>query len=163
MQAAGVALPRPRTSRPIRFTPSHTELVAPPPPASSTARAERPSIIGKVAAWLLVAFGWTVFAAWWMIVLQRESILSLGVAIGLLGATVGLVGVAMGLWTRHNMRIASRGKRGNSSLYIPMRWEQDTLGRRLELAPEVVHMAAEVRLELRGDAKAYVVPGGNSV
>jgi hypothetical protein len=159
VQSAAGALPRTRTARPIQFTPSPTELVAPPQLATRTSRADTPSIIGKLGAWALVTFGWALFASWWIIVLQRESVRSFGVALGLLAATLGAVAVAMGLWTRHNMRLARRGKRGTSSAYIPMEWERDTLGRRLELpAPDVVRTAAEVCLELRDGAKAYVVP-----
>ena len=65
----------------------------------------------------------------------------------------------MVLWTQHNIRIAKKGKRGQSSLFIPMRWERDTLGRPLDLPePEVAHAAAEVRVVLQGNVKAYVVP-----
>ena len=155
--AAG-ALPRPRSARHIQFTPSHTELVAPPTRATPISKADKPSIIGRLGVWVLVTFGWALFATWWIIVLQRESARSLGVALGFLGATLVAIAVAMEFWTRHNIRVARRGKRGKSSLYIPMHWDQDTLGRQLELpASDVMRVAAEVRVELRGGAKAYVV------
>lgn len=164
MQSAAGALPRVRTARPIQFTPSHTELVAPPPIATRTARADSPSIVGQLAAWALVTFGWILFATWWMIVLERESVRSFGVALGLLGVTVGTVAVAMGFWTRHNIRLALRGRRGTSSPYIPMHWEQDTLGRRLEPpSRDVVRTAAEVRVEVRGGVKTYVLPDGKAL
>ena len=108
--------------------------------------------------WAFVTFGWVVFVAWWAIVLQRESLRSFGVALGLLGVMVVTSAVAMAVWTRHNIRLAQRGKRGKSSRYIPMHWERDTLGRQLELpATGVVRVAAEVRVEIRDGAKAYVV------
>ena len=64
----------------------------------------------------------------------------------------------MTLWTRHNIRIARKGKRGNSSLYIPMVFERDTLGRPLDL-PErnLARTASEVRVVLRGGVKAYII------
>ena len=53
----------------------------------------------------------------------------------------------MTFWTRHNIRIARKGKRGKSSLYIPMVFERDTLGRPLELPEqEIARSAAEVRV-----------------
>ena len=164
LQSAAGALPRTRTARPIQFTPSHTEVVAPPAIATRTSRADSPSLIGQLGAWVLVMFGWGLFAVWWMIVLQRESVGSFGVALGLLAVTVGTVAVAMGFWTRHNIRLAIRGKRGTSSPYIPMHWEEDALGRRLEPpSPDVVRTAAEVRLEVRSGVKTYVLPDGKAL
>lgn len=158
-QSAAGALSHARPARHIQFTPSHTALVVPPTLATSLSATARPSVIGTIAVWTFVALGWTVFAAWWVIVLQRESARSFGVALGLLAATLVTSAVAMALWTRHNIRVARRGKRGKSSLYIPMQWERDTLGRPLELpVAEDVCMAAEVRVVLRDGAKAYVVP-----
>jgi len=142
---------------PIRFTPSRVAPISPPVPLEH-ATAGVPSIIGQVGVWVLVALGWAVFIAWWAVVLQRESARSFGVALGLLAATLLASATAMSLWTRHNIRVARRGKRGMSSLYIPMRWERDTLGRPLDLpAPEIVRTAAEVRVVLRGSTKAYLI------
>jgi hypothetical protein len=158
-QSAAGALSRVRPARPIQFTPSHSELVAPPTLATPVSAADKPSIIGQLGVWALVTLGWAVFVAWWVIVLQRESARSFGIALGLLAATLATSAAAMSLWTRHNIRIAQRGKRGTSSLYIPMHWERDTLGRQLELpAREIAQTAAEVRIELRAGTKAYVVP-----
>jgi len=107
--------------------------------------------------WLLVAAGWAVFVVWWVIVLQRESVRSFGIALGLLGATLGTSTVGMMLWTRYNIRIARKGKRGRSSLYIPMLFEHDTLGRPLELpAQDLARTAPEVRVVLRGGVKSYI-------
>lgn len=64
----------------------------------------------------------------------------------------------MTLWTRHNIRIAKKGKRGRSSLFIPMQWERDTLGRPLDLPMgDAARIAPEVRVVLNGNTKAYVV------
>ena len=153
---------QPRTAtrtrpRPIRFTPSRTDPVA-PPPLEQHAAAEAPSLASRAFVWLLITAGWGVFVAWWVIVLQRESMRSLGVALGLVAATLATSALAMTLWTRHNIRIARKGKRGRSSLYIPMVFEHDTLGRPIELPEqEVARSAAEVRVVLRGGVKAYVV------
>ena len=107
----------------------------------------------------MVAAGWAVFIAWWVIVLQRESWQSFGFALGLLGTTVVGAAVATALWTNHNLRIARRGKRGKSSLFIPMVFEHDTLGRPLALPDAgVARSASEVRVVLRDGVKAYVVP-----
>ena len=143
--------------RPIRFTPSRTEPIGPPPLEHAAPNAPS-SLAARVLVWLLVGAGWAVFAAWWVIVLQRESIRSFGTALGLLGATIAASAVAMTLWTRHNIRLAHRGKRGKSSLYLPMVFERDTLGRPLAFPDEgAVRTAAEVRIVLQGGAKAYVV------
>ena len=149
---------RNRPIRPIRFTPSRAEPIA-PPPVHPDAAAERPSIFSRIAVWTLVAAGWAVFIAWWVIVLQRESIQALGFALGLLAATVIVSAIATALWTAHNIRIARRGKRGKSSLFIPMIFEHDTLGRPLALPDAgVARTAPEVRVVLRDGVKAYVVP-----
>src|SRR6185503_18844227 len=84
-QAAGPAT-RVRPNRPIRFTPSRTEPV-PPPSADAQSSGEQSSLVGRVAAWVAIAIGWTIFVAWWAIVLGRESARSLGVALGLVAAT----------------------------------------------------------------------------
>jgi hypothetical protein len=147
---------RGRSTRPIRFTPSRTDPIA-PPPLEQHAPAKQASIAARLLVWLLVGAGWSVFAAWWVIVLQRESVRAFGVALGLLAATLATSAVGMTLWTRHNIRLARKGKRGMSSLYIPMLWERDTLGRPLELpAREIARTAPEVRVVLRDGVKAYI-------
>lgn len=108
--------------------------------------------------WALLAVGWLVFASWWAIVLGRESTAALARAAGLLGAILVTCTVVMMAWTRYNIWIASRGKRGQSSLYIPMQWERDTLGRFLELpARDVAQTASEVRIAVRDGVKSYVI------
>jgi hypothetical protein len=149
--------------RPIRFTPARTEPIA-PPPLESHASAEQSSLASRIAVWTLVAAGWAVFIAWWVIVLQRESMQSLGFAFGLLGATVAVSAIATVLWTQHNLRIARRGKRGKSSLFIPMIFEHDTLGRPLALPElDISRTAPEVRVVLRDGVKTYVVPAAGKL
>ena len=124
------------------------------------APADKASLAARVGTWLLITAGWGVFAAWWVIVLRRESMRSLGVAFALVGGTIAVTAIAMTLWTRHNIRIARRGKRGSSSLYLPMTWERDTLGRPLELPPlDGARTASEIRVLLQGGVKTYVVAG----
>lgn len=143
--------------RPIQFTPSRTEPVH-PRPIEHAASTERPSLIARVGTWSALALGWAIFAAWWAIVLQRESPRSLGVALGLLAAALVVSAVATRLWTWHNIRLARNGKRGMSSLYIPMVWERDTLGRPLRLPEgDIARTASEVRVVMKGGTKAYVV------
>jgi hypothetical protein len=143
--------------RPIQFTPSRTEPVQ-PRPVERAASTERPSRLARVGTWIALAIGWAIFAAWWAIVLQRESARSLGVALGLLAAVVVASGIATALWTRHNIRLAKNGRRGMSSLYIPMIWERDTLGRPLQLPDSnAARSASEVRVVMTGGTKAYVV------
>ena len=99
-----------------------------------------------------------MFAAWWVVVLHRESARSIGVALGLIAAMLATSAVLMSLWTRHNIRIAKKGKRGRASLLIPMEWTRDALGRPIELpAADAARTAPEVRVVLEGNTKAYVV------
>lgn len=112
----------------------------------------------------MIAIGWTIFVAWWMIVLSRETARSLGVALGLVAATLATTAVLMSVWTWHNIRIARNGKRGRSSMFIPMQWERDTLGRSLVLpAEDGARAAAEVRVVLKNNVKTYVVPDGEEL
>jgi hypothetical protein len=91
-------------------------------------------------------------------VLRRESTAALGRAAGLLGAILVSCAVIMVIWTRYNIWVARRGNRGRSSLYIPMQWDRDTLGRALELpAAPIAHSATEVRITVRDGVKSYVV------
>lgn len=158
--AAPASPTRARPDRPIRFTPSRVEPIAPPPRVTRPP-AERPSAparLARLGIWLLLALGWVIFATWWAIVLRRERIAALAYAAGVLAAIVVTAIVVMALWTRHNIRLAHRGKRGRSSLYIPMCWEHDALGRPLELpACPLAQTATEVRIVLRDGVKAYVV------
>jgi hypothetical protein len=155
-QPAGPAT-RGRPTRPIRFTPSRTEPVHPRAPERAGA-SEQPSLAARLAAWVAVGLGWAVFAAWWVVVLQRESARALGTALGLLAAMLAASAVLMTLWTRHNIRIAKKGKRGRSSLFIPMEWRHDTLGRPLALpSTDAARTAPEVRLVLEGTTKTYVI------
>ena len=149
--------------RPIRFTPSRAEPIA-LPPALQHVPAEPAQLASRVLVWLLVATGWGVFVAWWVIVLQRETLRSFGVALGLLGATLAASGIGMTLWTHHNKRLALKGKRGKSSLYIPMVFERDTLGRPLELpAQDLARTAPEVRVVLRAGVKSYLIADGEEL
>jgi hypothetical protein len=148
---------RGRPTRPIPFTPSRVEPIAPPP--TSPPPAEKRSAtawLARLAVRLLLVAGWLVFASWWAIVLLRESMAALAYAAGVLGAILVVCTVVMLLWTGHNVRIAQRGKRGNSSRFIPMQWERDTLGRPLVL-PAGASAAAEVRVVLREGRKVYVI------
>jgi hypothetical protein len=148
---------RARPVRPIHFTPSRTEPVQ-PRPVDHAPSTDRPSLIARAGTWSALAVGWAIFVAWWVIVLRRESLQSLGLALGLLATVLVVSAVATTLWTWHNLRLARNGKRGMSSLYIPMVWERDTLGRPLELPrADIARSASEVRVVMKGATKAYVV------
>jgi len=158
---AGAGAPgRTRPGRHIPFEPL-PRLTPSAPPPWITPRPKKPSVaerLARVGVWALLAVGWLVFASWWAIVLGRESTAALARAAGLLGAILVTCTVVMMAWTRYNIWIASRGKRGQSSLYIPMQWERDTLGRFLELpARDVAQTASEVRIAVRDGVKSYVI------
>ena len=156
--AASGSLAHARPSRPITFTPSRTEPIAPPQGVMHPATTA--GSLRRLGVWLLLALGWLVFFSWWGIVLRRESLAALGNAFGLLAAILVTSAVAMMLWIGHNVRRARKGKRGQASLYIPMRWEHDPLGRPLDLpASATAHAAAEVRVEMRDGVKTYVAAG----
>ena len=151
---------RVRPTRPIAFTPSRVEPI-PPAPRPERSPTDEPSATTRVAqagVWVLIAVGWLVFASWWAIVLRRERIEALAYALGVLAVIIVACAGAMSLWTRHNLRIARKGKRGRSSLFIPMRWEHDALGRPIELpALGVARAAPDVRIVVRNGVKTYVV------
>ena len=162
-RAASTSAPgRVRPGRPIPFEPL-PRLTPSAPPTWITEQPKTPSIAGhlaRIGVWALLALGWLVFASWWVIVLTRESTASLGRAAGLLGAILVTCTVVMLAWTRYNIWIARRGKRGHSSLYIPMEWNHDTLGRPIELpAGAVAQSASELRIVIRDGVKAYVDAG----
>ena len=101
--------------------------------------------------------GWTIFVAWWGLVLQRETARSLGVAFGLVAALLTICVIAMMTWTSYNIRLARKAKRRQSNREVVICWERDTLGRRLELpAGELACTAPEVRVVLKGGVKAYI-------
>ena len=151
---------RPRPGRHIPFEPL-PRLTPSAPPRWVKQEAEAPSAgsaFARFGVWTLLALGWLVFAAWWAIVLTRETTVALVRAGGLLAAMLVVCAVVMSVWTRYNKWVARRGKRGRSSLFIPMQWERDTLGRPLAFpANDAARTAAEVRVVLREGVKAYVV------
>jgi len=107
---------------------------------------------------MLLALGWLVFASWWGVVLNREPTAALIRAGGVLAAMLVVCAIVMSAWTSYNKWVARRGKRGRSSLFIPMQWERDTLGRPLAFpANDAARAAPEVRVVLRDGVKAYVV------
>ena len=111
----------------------------------------------RLAAWIAIAVGWTTFVAWWAIVLRQETPHSLGVAFGLLATTLGVCVIAMLTWTSYNIRLARKATRRQSNRPVTIRWEHDTLGRRLELpAADVAGTAPEVRVVLKDGVKAYI-------
>ena len=91
--------------------------------------------------------------------LQRESVRSLGVASGLIATLLSICVITMAAWTSYNKRLARKApRRRHSNRHIPIRWERDTLGRRLELpAGELACTAPEVRVVLNDGVKAYIV------
>lgn len=107
---------------------------------------------------MAIAVGWTIFAAWWVIVLRQATARSLALAFGLIAATLAICVIAMMAWTSYNIRLAKKAtRRRQSNRHIPIRWERDTLGRLLELpVGELAHTAPEVRVVLRDGVKAYV-------
>ena len=131
------------------------------PPRWVKEETETPSTgsrLSQLGVWTLLALGWLVFAAWWIVVLNRETTAALARAGGLLAAMLVTCAIVMSAWTRYNKWIARRGKRGRSSLFIPMQWERDTLGRPLAFpANDAARTASEVRVVLRDGVKAYVV------
>ena len=150
---------RTRPGRHIPFEPL-PRLTPSAPPPWVTQRPKKPSVgerLARAGVWALLASGWLVFASWWAIVLGRESTAALARAAGLLGAILVTCTIVMMAWTRYNLWIARRGKRGQSSLYIPVQWERDTLGRSLDLpAREIAQTASEVRVVIRNGVKVYV-------
>ena len=154
--AAG-AETRVRPVRPIRFTPSRTEPIPPPSHAERASAEREPQLIARVAAWIAIAIGWTIFVSWWAIVLRQETARSLGIAFGLLTAALAVCVVAMLAWTSYNIRLARKATRRQSNRPVVIRWERDTLGRRLELpAGDVAWTAPEVRVVLKDGVKAYI-------
>ncbi|HEX5074783.1 MAG TPA: hypothetical protein VFW03_16310 [Gemmatimonadaceae bacterium] len=147
-----------RPARPVRFTPSRTGPIQPPPHVERASSEQQPSLIARLAAWIAIGVGWAIFIAWWDIVLHHESAHSLGVAFGLIGALLTICVVTMVAWTSYNKRLAKKAtRRRHSNRYIPIRLERDTLGRRLELpAGELVYTAPEVRVVLKDGVKAYI-------
>lgn len=149
---------RTRPGRHIPFEPI-PRLTPSTPPPWITQGPEEPSSATRLAQLgvrLLLGLGWLVFAAWWVIVLRRESTAALGRALGILMVLLVACAVMMALWTRYNMWVARRGQRGRSSMHIPMEWTHDTLGRPMDLAPNV-QSAAEVQVVLRDGVKSYLV------
>jgi hypothetical protein len=60
-------------------------------------------------------------------------------------------------WTSYNIRLARKATRRQSNRPVVIRWERDTLGRRLELpAGGVACTAPEVRVVLKDGVKAYI-------
>jgi len=149
---------RVRPVRPIRFTPSRTEPIQLPSHVERASTEQQPSLIGRLAAWIAIAVGWSIFVAWWGIVLQRETARSLGVAFGLVAALLTICVIAMVAWTSYNKRLARKAtRRRHANRHVPIRWERDTLGRRLELpAEELACTAPEVRVVLKDGIKAYI-------
>ena len=155
--------PAPTRTRPGRHIPFEPlpRLTPSAPPLWVKREAEAPSTgsrLARLGVWTLLTLGWLVFAAWWVIVLSRETTAALVRAGGLLAAMLVTCAIVMSVWTRYNKWIARRGKRGRSSLFIPMQWDRDTLGRPLAFpANDAARTAPEVRVVLRDGVKAYVV------
>ncbi|HEX6050560.1 MAG TPA: hypothetical protein VFZ21_14875 [Gemmatimonadaceae bacterium] len=150
---------RTRPGRHIPFEP-HPRLTpsAPPPPVVPPGQPSVSARLARLGVWLLLALGWAVFAAWWVVVLRRESVAAFTRAGAVLAGVLAVCAVIMSAWTRYNMWVARRGMRGRSSRYIPVQWERDTLGRPLRL-PEgsLARSASELRIVLHDGAKSYVV------
>jgi hypothetical protein len=156
--AAG-APTRTRPGRPIPFEP-HPRLTpsAPPPPVVPPGTPSTGARLAQLGVTLLLVLGWLVFAAWWAIVLRRESVAVLARAGAVLATVLVACAIVMSVWTRYNMWVARRGKRGRSSRYIPMQWQHDTLGRPLALPEgDTARTAPEIQIVLRDGVKSYVV------
>ena len=129
--------------RPLTLTPTSTSAV----------RKEIPW-----AAWLLLAGGWSLFALWWWVVLEKESLSFLGRALAVVGAGVAAVLVASLVWVQHNKRLARTGKRGNASPYIRRSWTRDVLGRPVMFPPvEQLKSARVISVSATSAGKRYEV------
>jgi hypothetical protein len=130
-------------SRPLTLTPTSATAV----------RKEIPW-----AAWLLLAGGWSLFALWWWVVLEKESLSFLGRALAAVGAGVAAVLVFSLAWVQHNKRLARGGKRGNASAYITRAWNKDALGRTVFFPPaDQLKTASVITVQTSGTGKRYQV------
>ena len=129
--------------RPLTLTPSSTVAV----------RKEIPW-----ASWVLLGSGWLLFALWWWVVLEKESLSFLGRALAVVGAGAVLVLAASLAWVQHNKRLARTGKRGNASPYIRRSWTRDALGRPVMFPPaELLKTARVISVKATATGKRYEV------
>lgn len=118
---------------------------------SYASRPHRPAPLGAAVNGLVALLAWAVFFYWWAVVATDVARVRVEYALWVLTLmAVGVFFVTL-LWIRHNLRIASRGKRGFSTRYLVPVFENDYLNRPLEFRPAtprgerwvVVHADAE--------------------
>jgi len=101
------------------------------------------------------ACGWLLYLAGWVRVLPRTATVELW-SFGLIFlAAVIFIHVGAAAWIGHNKRLASRGKRGLATRYMPPRFSADHLERPLRI-DHAAYAASEVVVTVKGHAKLYV-------
>jgi hypothetical protein len=105
---------------------------------------------------LSIVFGWTLFAFWWIYVLEHSDATNVLLAVGAV-LVIALVFIACAwAWISHNQRLARRGTRGLATPYRAARFERDGINRQLILpARETLMEAAVVLVTADADEKTY--------
>lgn len=105
-------------------------------------------LVVGVLSWLVLVL------AWWLVLERDPRTWVYELSVPVVSAVV--VTVVTLYWVRHNLGIYQRKgpRRGVPAVDDP--WTRDSLGRRLELAPDL-DRARVVRLELHGHVKRYEV------
>lgn len=116
----------------------------------------RTSRVPGIVRSLVLAGAWVLFAYWWSVVLRREGADSLVAVARTLASGVLVISLAAVIWVQHNLRIARAGKRGRASLYRPLHFSQDFLGRPLEMPPPAeLDRSAHVIVDIVDGLKRY--------
>lgn len=77
------------------------------------------------------AFAWMLFFYWWRRVALENTLLTATLALAILTIVALSVLLFALVWIRHNIKLASRGKRGFSTRYLRPLFECDELDRSL--------------------------------
>ena len=105
---------------------------------------------------LSVLFGWTLFAFWWMYVLEHTDAATVLFAMAALLIIAVFFLACAWAWIAHNQRLARRGMRGRATPYRAARFDRDGINRRLVLPDRVTLMASAVVLVTAdADEKVY--------
>ncbi|MBR9988664.1 MAG: hypothetical protein KFH98_02855 [Gemmatimonadetes bacterium] len=91
-----------------------------------------------------IVFGWTLFALWWVEVLEQDQPRPLFMMILIVAIFAVVVLVGTFVWIAHNRRIARHGSRGSASRFSVPRYERDAVGREIDIPRQHALRAANV-------------------
>ena len=105
---------------------------------------------------LSILFGWTLFAYWWHVVIERTDVAIILYTVAVVVIIADVLILAAWGWIVHNQRLARRGTRGRATAFRTPQFQRDRINRQLILPRgDSLREAAVVVITASAQEKVY--------